>query len=399
MTSLTNNKLRKYLAATLSIIMTASFSACGNLAEDEDLSKVEKTNSSESIMESTDSSEDSSENNDSSSSRSDSSSSTESKPATTTAMTTSIVTVTNKDGKVVSKFSVDSKGNIIKDQNKTTTTKKSTDSSKKTTTTSSNNNNKKTTTTKSVSSGTSGGNNNTGGNSGGNTQQTYTYYVYDEPQTQAPQTQAVQQTDPPQTTTQKPATTQKPQTTTTQAPQTTEDPKPQTSWVDNLSSLERAYYNFGTNKNFTDSDWSLIYNDLCARAMSFDGKKDVHISQGYYVSGKDIHLPGALHITIDTDYYCTHEVGSNGAPTDYYGGFLPGTHAGSDVINSYEDLLWWIEDCRAVVDLSIRDFVGDYSSDFEDDWYVKNGYDVHLNPGWAYNGNGSRDYNWLIVLY
>ena len=368
MTTSINNKLRKYLAATLGVIMAVSLVSCGKSADGSDLSRTESAviETDESVIITDESvSEDTSTN------------------------------TSSKDSSIISK---------------TTTTKKSVNDNKTTAT----KNGAATTKTTTKNNGTTVSKN----------QQPQTYTYYDEPTyTQAPQTQATQHTDPPMTTTQKPVTTQKPQTTTTQAPETAETtattpaPPTQANWIDDLSDLERAYYNFGTNKNFTDSDWDLIYDDLCARAMSFDGKQDVYISPGGCIvyddcqwEPKKVHFPGVLHITINPELYCSHEIGENGAPTDWNGGFLPGAsiHTDSDLyeindITSYKDVLWWMEECRAVIDNTILCDTGYlyyyWEGDEDYEWHSKYGHDVDINPDWTQGKDNIGYFNWLIVLY
>lgn len=157
-------------------------------------------------------------------------------------------------------------------------------------------------------------------------------------------------------------------------------PKPQKSWVDELSNLERAYYNVGMN-SFNDSDWKLVYDDLCERALSFDEKKTVYISQGYYCEGNYVTFPEELHITIDTELTCSHDIADNGAPTYYHGGFICGATAKPRDFTCREDVLWWMEACGSNIDRTIQEATG-YGY-YDDPDMIS--YDVSVNPGWYFD--------------
>lgn len=293
--------------------------------------------------------------------------------------TTSIVVLKDGKGNIVTQFAVDESGKTIsldKDSKAKTTTKKS--SSDSTNSSSSNKN----TTTKKTSNGTT--NNNTSGSV------TYNTYTYDNGNSGNYNNYSDNTSDnsgysdPQPTQTEAPKKTTTTTTTTTAAPAPA--PAPAANWLDDLSDLDRAYYNFAYG-DFSDYDWNLICDDLEKRALSYNGKKgSVDLNTGgYYSKAKNYTFDGTIMIKRREDLWVGRDSKGyyNGT---YSGGFNPGNSREGEELNNTEDLNWFKGNCYANVDDAVRQLMyegwfddDDFSRDefipgVDFDWYISDGY-------------------------
>ena len=373
---MTNNNYTKIIAAIMTTTIAIAIAGCGNVnTADSSKAETKKTTvTSEYTSEST-------------SDLSSTATTTTAKTTTSKATTTKLVTVTDKDGKVTTMYAIGEDGKTITftQTEKADSTKKKTTTTTKKSTTSSTNKNNTTGTTRKTTNTNSGSTNNSG------TAQTYTYYVNnDTPSNNGGGnsnssgnsnsgssnsgsnnggSNNQQQTEAPKPQTEAP----KPQT---EAPKP--DPKPQTSWVDNLSRLDRAYYNFAYG-NFSNDDWNLIYNDCKERALRYNGTKGgVWLDTGgYYHDGEYVSFDGTMMIEIDTSMYMGRD--SDGRMNyDYHGGFEPGASRDNEELTCQEDVDWFKAEIYADIDATIRvqiekgwfdDDNTDYPAPMNFDWY------------------------------
>ena len=383
---MTNKNYTKIIAAIMTTTIAIAIAGCGNVnTADSSKAETKKTTvTSEYTSEST-------------SDLSSAATTTTAKTTTSKATTTKLVTVTDKDGKVTTMYAIGEDGKTITftQTEKADSTKKKTTTTTKKSTTSSTNKNNTTGTTRKTTNTNSGSTNNSG------TAQTYTYYVNnDTPSNNGGGnsnssgnsnsgssnsgsnnggSNNQQQTEAPKPQTEAP----KPQT---EAPKP--DPKPQTSWVDNLSRLDRAYYNFAYG-NFSNDDWNLIYNDCKERALRYNGTKGgVWLDTGgYYHDGEYVSFDGTMMIEIDTSMYMGRD--SDGRMNyDYHGGFEPGASRDNEELTCQEDVDWFKAEIYADIDCTINaqidqgwfdDDNTDYPAPMNFDWYIGSaGYPVFV---------------------
>lgn len=374
---MTNKNYTKIIAAIMTSIIAVAIAGCGNVnTADSSKAETKKTTvTSEYTSEST-------------SDLNSAATTTTAKTTTSKATTTKLVTVTDKDGKVTTMYAIGEDGKTITftQTEKADSTKKKTTTTTKKSTTSSTNKNNTTGTTRKTTNTNSGSTNNSG------TAQTYTYYVNnDTPSNNGGGnsnssgnsnsgssnsgsnnggSNNQQKTEAPKPQTEAP----KPQT---EAPKP--DPKPQTSWVDNLSRLDRAYYNFAYG-NFSNDDWNLIYNDCKERALRYNGTKGgVWLDTGgYYHDGEYVSFDGTMMIKIDPSLRIIRD--SNNQRADYTGGFLPGAYKGYDELTCEEDVEWFKREIYANIDCTISvqidqgwfdDDNTDYPAPLNFDWYIE----------------------------
>lgn len=274
--------------------------------------------------------------------------------------TTSIVVLKDGKGNIVTQFAVDESGKTIsldKDSKAKTTTKKS--SSDSTNPSSSNKN----TTTKKTSNGTTN-NNNTSGSV------TYNTYTYDNGNSGNYNNYSDNTSDNSGYSEPQPAQTEAPKKTTTTTTTTTAAPAPApapaANWLDDLSDLDRAYYNFAYG-DFSDYDWNLICDDLEKRALSYNGKKgsvDLMVD-GIYWPTVNYTFDGTIRIKRDTSLWVGRDSKGwyNGT---YSGGFNPGWCKDGAEINDIEKLNWYKGGCYASVDDAIATFINDGTFNYSD---------------------------------
>ena len=305
--------------------------------------------------------------------------------------TTSIVVLKDGKGNIVTQFAVDESGKTIsldKDSKAKTTTKKS--STDSTNSSSSNKN----TTTKKTSNGTT--NNNT---SGSVTYNTYTYDNgnsgnYNNYSDNTSDNSGYSEPQPAQTEAPKKTTTTT--TTTTAAPAPT--PAPAANWLDDLSDLDRAYYNFAYG-DFSDYDWNLICDDLEKRALSYNGKKgsvDLMVD-GIYWPTVNYTFDGTIMIKRREDLWVGRDSKGwyNGT---YSGGFNPGWCKDGAEINDIEKLNWYKGGCYASVDDAVRQLI--YEGWFDDDDFSRDEFIPGINFDWyiTAGGGGAGKDTVLVVL-
>lgn len=306
--------------------------------------------------------------------------------------TTSIVILKDGKGNIVTQFAVDESGKTIsldKDSKAKTTTKKS--SSDSTNSSSSNKN----TTTKKTSNGTT--NNNTSGSV------TYNTYTYDNGNSgdynnfsdnNTSDNSGYSDPQPAQTEAPKKTTTT---TTTTVAPAPA--PAPAANWLDDLSDLDRAYYNFAYG-DFSDYDWNLICDDLEKRALSYNGKKgsvDLMVN-GIYWPTVNYTFDGTIMIKRDTSLWVGRDSKGwyNGT---YNAGFNPGWCKDGEELNNIDDLNWYKGGCYASVDDAVSTLI--YLGWFDDDDFSRDEFIPGVNFDWyitAGVGGQGKDAV-LVVLY
>ena len=368
---MTNKNYTKIIAAIMTTTIAIAIAGCGNVnTADSSKAETKKTTiTSEYTSEST-------------SDLSSAATTTTAKTTTSKATTTKLVTVTDKDGKVTTMYAIGEDGKTI-----TFTQTEKADSTK----------NNTTGTTRKTTNTNSGSTNNSG------TAQTYTYYVNnDTPSNNGGGnsnssgnsnsgssnsgsnnggSNNQQQTEAPKPQTEAP----KPQT---EAPKP--DPKPQTSWVDNLSRLDRAYYNFAYG-NFSNDDWNLIYNDCKERALSHNGTKGgVWLKpDGYYYDSEYYTFDGIMTIEIDTSLYMGRD--SDGRMNyDYHGGFEPGASRDNEELTCQEDVDWFKGTIYANIDATICILIDQGWFDYND-----TDYPAPMNFDWYNDGYGGI----FVTLY
>ena len=108
----------------------------------------------------------------------------------------------------------------------------------------------------------------------------------------------------------------------------TTDKKDESSWTDNLNSVDRAYYNFMRN-SFSNNDWNIMVEDMTNYVKNnFEGKSgNIKLNE----SGR------YLYPDEYTEYYAAMPMKFKYGST--VGGYLPGTSWQNEPIESYEDVL------------------------------------------------------------
>ena len=301
--------------------------------------------------------------------------------------TTSIVVLKDGKGNIVTQFAVDESGKTIsldKDSKAKTTTKKST-------TGSADSSAEKSTATKKTSNGTT--NNNTSGSV------TYNTYTYDNGNSGNYNNYSDNTSDNSGYSDPQPAQTETPKKTTTTTTTTTAAPAPApaANWLDNLSDLDRAYYNFAYG-DFSDYDWNLICDDLEKRALSYNGKKgsvDLMVN-GIYWPTVNYTFDGTIMIKRREDLWVGRDSKGwyNGT---YSGGFNPGNCKDGLDLNNIEDLNWFKGDCYANVDDAVSQLI--YEGWFDDDDFSRDEFIPGINFDWYITaGVGGQGKDAVLVV-
>ena len=363
---MTNNNYTKIIAAIMTTTIAIAIAGCGNVnTADSSKAETKKTTvTSEYTSEST-------------SDLSSAATTTTAKTTTSKATTTKLVTVTDKDGKVTTMYAIGEDGKTITftQTEKADSTKKKTTTTTKKSTTSSTNKNNTTGTTRKTTNTNSGSTNNSG------TAQTYTYYVNNDTPSNnggGNSNSSGNSNSGSSNSGSNNSGSNNQQQTEAPKPQT-EAPKPQTSWVDNLSRLDRAYYNFAYS-NFSNDDWNLIYNDCKERVLKYDGSTGAVWlnTNGYYYDSDYYSFDGIMAIKIDPSLKIIRD--SNNQMDDYTGGFLPGAYKGTEELNCQEDVDWFKWEIYSDIDATIRIQIEkgwfdyndtDYPAPLNFDWYIE----------------------------